>query len=587
MGGLLDRGRPTDRDRRLAVRGRRVDMARLTPHDGEPMKKRIRLTVWAAAFVFTGAAGCAPDVRCPTDWCGTVVVITGAEPSTLLPPFTQFDVEIGISDLLFLKLADLGTDLNTIDPETFGPRLAASWAFEDSLTLRLDLDPAARWHDGTPVTASDVVFTFDMYRDSSIAARARSRISRIASVSARDGRSVEIRFDRAYPESFFDAVYHVRVLPKHLLDTIPRSALATHSIARRPMGNGPFRLTRWNTGELMDFAADSSFFLGRPGPRRIVWRFAGDPSAAATQVLAGEADFLNALRRDDISRVEADERVQVIPYPSVAYAYIVFNLRDPREPSQPHPIFRDRTVRRALAMAVNRSGIVRAVRGDWGNVPPGPVTRALSIWDEDLGAWPFDTTQARTLLDSAGWRDTDGNGIRDRGGQPLRFELVLPNSSNDRQRSAVIVQEQLRRVGVEMVITPLDPGTWIERSTSGQFDANFGARNQDPSPGTILEAWSSAGIGADNWAQYVNPTVDSLFRAALETYDPDAAVAAWRDAIRRINQDTPAIWMYSPVQAAAVHRRILNPSIRPDEWWATLWTWRVSPNALLARDVIN
>jgi peptide/nickel transport system substrate-binding protein len=99
--------------------------------------------------------------------------VSGAEPTTLLPPLTQFDVEIVITDFLFLKLAAIGDELNTVDPGTFAPRLARQWTFEDSLTIRFALDPAARWHDGRPVTGADVVFTFDVYRDTLVNALAR------------------------------------------------------------------------------------------------------------------------------------------------------------------------------------------------------------------------------------------------------------------------------------------------------------------------------------------------------------------------------------------------------------------------------
>ncbi len=515
------------------------------------------------------------------------MVVSGAEPTTLLPPLTEFDVEIAISDLLFVRLADIGADLNTVDPATFTPALARSWRFDDSLTIRFALEPNVRWHDGTPITAEDVAFTYGIYRDTLVNARARQRLDRITSVEAVDANTVVFRFSSPYPEQFYDAVYHMRILPRHQLAAIPRAGLSSDPVSRDPVGSGPFRVRTWVVGESIDLSADSTFFRGRPGPRRIVWRFVADPAAAATQLVAGEADFLNAMRRDDLSSIEGSDDLRVELVPSLAYAYIAFNFRDPEDRTRPHPIFASRTVRQALSMAVDRQAIVRAVRGEYGHVPEGPVTRPLWIWDASVRALPYDTTRARRLLMQAGWRDRDDDGVLDRNGRVFQFELIVPTTSNDRQRSAVIVQEQLRRLGIVVAITPLDVPTWIERAQNGTADAYYGARTQDPSPASIEEAWSSAAIGGANWGRYANSEVDRLIRRAIETFDVETARASWHEAIARINDDPPAIWMYSPITAAGLHRRLENVSIRADEWGSTIWSWNVSPARYIDRDLLN
>lgn len=565
-----------------------MDLARLSVrrHLRIAMKARITASAQVLATLFSFCA-CGSEATCADQWCGTVVVVSGAEPTTLLPPLTQFDVEIAIADLLFLKLADVGDELNTVDPATFVPSLARQWEFQDPLTLRFTLDPSARWHDGRPITGQDVEFTFDVYRDTLINALARQRLDRIASVTAVDSHTVVFRFSTPYPEQFYDAVYHMRVLPRHALAAIPRSSLSLDPRSRNPVGSGPFRLSRWVTGEVMDFEADSAFFLGRPGPRRIVWRFTADPATSVTQLLAGEADFLNAMRSDDVPRVRADDALRVILVPSLAYAYIAFNFRDPAYPARPHPLFGSREVRRALSMAVDRKAIVRAVRGEYGFVPEGPVTKPLWIWDDRLAALPYDPAQARRILDEQGWGDTNGDGLVERDGRPFRFELIVPSTSNDRQRSAVIVQDQLRRIGVDMMVTFLDVPTWIDRAQSGHADAYYGARTQDPSPASIEEAWSSRGIGEANWGRYANEEVDRLLAEALESFDVEHARATWHEAMARINADAPAIWVYSPIAAAGVHRRLEGVSIRPDQWGATIWRWRVSPSGYIDRDLLK
>lgn len=499
----------------------------------------------------------------------------------------QGDVANAIVDLLFLKLAEIGPDLNTLGDSGFAPRLARSWSWQDSLTLRFELDPLARWHDGKPVTAGDVEFTFAIYRDTLVNSPQRPLLDRIVRVKAASPTTVVFRFDRFYPEQFFDAVHHMRILPRHWLDTIPRRELAAHPFTRHPVGSGPYRLVRWKRGELIELAGDSLFFLGRPGLRRIIWQVVPDPGVGVTRLVAGEADVLNFLGTpENLARVRQAEHLRTVQYEPNQFAYIGFNLRSPGRLKEPHPLFADRELRRALSLAVNRKGVVEAVLGELGMVPNGPLTPFLWIWSDTLRALPFDSTRARQLLERLGWIDRDRDGVRERGGRRLEFELLVPTTSQLRRRAAVIVQEQLRRVGVTMSLNELDWSTFLSRAASGRFDAIFGAWALDPSPRQIRQYWGSAGIGGFNYQGYQNPEFDRLVESAAATADRARATELWHRAIGLINEDAPGIWVYAPIPTAAVHRRLDNVTLRSDQWAATMWTWSVRRDNLLPRDLI-
>jgi peptide/nickel transport system substrate-binding protein len=538
-----------------------------------------------AASVLSGLclalAACAPEPTCSGDWCGTAVVVTAAEADVLLPVATTQDVGYAIGDLLFLKLADVGPDMSTVGG--FEPELANEWVFEDDRTIRFTLHPDARWHDGAPVTAEDVVFTFDVYRDSVVASTARPRLEGIAAVAARDAHTVVFRFRRPYQDMLFDAVYHMRVLPKHLLDTIPRTALASHPFGRGPVGNGPYRFVRWRAGQSIELTADSAFFLGRPGVRRVIWRFTADVNTAVAQFLAGEADVVNALPPDALQRVRSDDQLRAIPWtPSTIYGYVLFNHRDPVDHDRPHPLFGNRSVRRAVAMAVDRPTLVRAVFGPDGIVAQGPMSPSQWIAHEEYEQVPFDTAGARRALAALGWRDSDGDGVLDKDGAALQFDLVVPNTSTARRRSAEILQEQLRRAGITMTLSLLDFGAFMERGQAHRFDAWFGSYGGDPSPASIAEVWvSDAGY---NYGSYANPVFDDAVRRAQEALDVATARTRWHRAVSIINDDVPAIWIYGSGPSAGVHGRFENVSVRPDNFVATLWQWRVPAARLIDRD---
>jgi peptide/nickel transport system substrate-binding protein len=530
-----------------------------------------RLTELVVAAGALGLVACGREPPCPE--CGVIVIASGADADALLPVFAQ-GTGRQVSDQLFLKLADVGLGANTVGDSGFVPRLAESWIFEDERTIVFRLHAGARWHDGMPVTSADVTFSFAAYRDTLLGAPAGPLLATIDSVRARDERTVAFHFARTYPEQFFDATHHLRILPRHLLDSVPRAAWRTHSLARSPIGSGPFRLAEWRAGELIELVADSAFFGGVPGPSRLIWRIVPDFGVAVTQLVGGEADFVEAVvGPENIERVQAARHVQLVEYPSAAYVYLGFNLRAPRGAGS-HPLLGDRALRRALAAATDREALVRAVLGGWGVVPPGPTTPAVWIAPGAEPQVPFDSGAAARQLDSLGWRDADGDGIRERGGRHLAFDLLIPSSSGIRQRTGVILQEQYRRAGVEVRLVPLEFNVWMDRARAGRFDAMLGAWQVDLSPAGLRELWGSQGIGSSNYGAYASAPFDSLVARATVTADPTASRGLWHEAIQVINDDAPAVWLFSPKTLAGVDRRLENVTLRPDEWWATLWTWR-------------
>lgn len=546
------------------------------------MKHRAVLCVSVAAALL-GACREAP--RCPGDWCGTAVLVS-QEPGVLLPPVTQTDADFWITEMVFSKLAELGSGLNTVGDSGFVPELAEAWTWENPTTVRFRLNPKAHWHDGQPVTAQDVAFTFDVYRDSVVNASARPLLEQIASVTAADSHTVVFRFRRSYPEAFFDAAYQMWILPRHVLDTVPHARLSSHPFGRKPIGSGPYRFVRWTTGESVELAGDSSYFLGRPGLRRVIWRFIPDMPAGVTQLVAGEADAASALVTPELmERLRGAPQLKLTPYSASVYSYIGFNLRAPGRPGSPHALFSDRELRRAVTMAVDRDAVVRAVLGELGEVPSGPFPPWLWIASDSVRPLPFDTAAARRSLDALGWRP-GGDGVRTRNGRRLQFDLLVPASSALRRRGAVIVQDQLKRVGISMQITELDFNAFIDRSQAGRFDAAFLSLFNDPSPRSIRQTWSIAGIGGSNYQRYSNPEFDRLTDQAVAAPDREHGAALWHQAITVINADAPAIWVYVPHPVLVTHRRFVDTALRPDLWTALLWKWRVNPDSLIERDLV-
>jgi peptide/nickel transport system substrate-binding protein len=509
----------------------------------------------------------------------TVVIVSGLEAATPIPTLNTNSVaNQSVTDLLFLPLARLGQDNVTSGDKGFTPVLARSWTRRDSLTLVFEMDTRARWQDGVPVTARDAALALNLARDSTVDPQLALLLRHVVSATAEDDRHLVVRFDEAYDEQLYDAVYHVSPLPAHLVDTIPRGALAQSAFASAPVGNGPYRWGRRVAGQQLELNANDQFFLGRPGPRKVLILAVRDPEAQINLLLSGSADVLPAPGTiATISRVTADTGVQVYPVPSFGVSYISFNQRDPADLARPHPILSDPDVRAAIVKALDRRAMVEATFGPWAAVPEGPVPQLSWIRDPAFRPAPADPAGARALLRARGWVDTDGDGILDKGGKPLSLGLNFPGPSAPRAQMALQVQEQLRQVGIRIELNRLDFAVWAERRDRGSFDLDFANATMDPSPAGLVQSWSCAGRGGANKAYYCDPKVDSLLAQALRAPRKEA-LALYRQAVRTIVADAPAVFLFAPTTPMAVSNRIRHVELVPVAPWSALWRWNPGPS---------
>ncbi len=566
-------------------------MSPLSPRP--PPSFRLARAAAAALLALLPLAGC--ERAAPSDGDaatgGTVVIAAAAEPSSLLPVVTTLPQATAIYSQLFDRLAELDSTLNTVGDAGFTPRLAKSWEWaRDSLSVRFALDPRARWHDGTPVTARDVAFSFRLTTDPRLDSPVAPLLANVDSVSAPDSATAVLWFARRSPQQFFDAVYHLYVLPEHLLRAVPPGQVATSAFARQPVGSGRFRFGRWERAQRVELEAVRDHWRGRPSLDRVVWAFAPDFGTATIRLLGGDADFLENLRPETLGEMSRNRALRLVPYPSLDYGFLQFNLRAADGSGAAHPLFADRELRRALTMGVDRERVVRNVFDSLAYAAVGPVPRAVFPDWKQLRQIPYDVARARALLDSLGWTDADGDGVRERGGVPLAFSVVVPTSSQIRQRLAGLVQEQLRALGARVTVEPLDIGVFVERLNDRRFDAAMGGWKADPSPANIRQTWGMIGArttGGSNYGSYESPAFDAAVDSALNASAPAKSRAHWLRAYQTIVDDAPAIWLFEPRLVAGAHRRIRLQGLRADGWWAELDRWSIPLGERIGRDRIG
>jgi peptide/nickel transport system substrate-binding protein len=203
------------------------------------------------------------------------------------------------------------------------------------------------------------------------------------------------------------------------------------------------------------------------------------------------------------------------------------------------------------------------------------MSRILWIMDSTMAPPPFDTALAGPMLDGAGWpRGSDG--MRRRGGASLTIDILVPASSIARRNLAQVVQEMWRKAGIRATVTSVDFPVFQERLRTGRFDTR-GSWLDEPSPRSLGDQWTTAGIGILNYTGYRSSAFDSLFRRAA-TFQGGLPLArqAWREAIAQLNADVPGIWLYTPMNTAAVARRLGTVSIDPYSWLSRLPEWSLT-----------
>jgi peptide/nickel transport system substrate-binding protein len=509
---------------------------------------------------------------------GTVVIAGFADPDNLLPPLGRTLASKAVSDLLFDRLADIGPALNTVGDGGFEPRLARSWEWSrDSLSITLHLDPRARWHDGKPVRASDVRFAFGLYTDPGVSATGGADLhGAVDSVSVSDSLTCTAWFKHKTPEQFFVLVSTLIPLPEHLLSAVPRDSIREAAFDRAPVGDGPFRFVRWDAKSRLEIAAVDSFYRGRAKLDRVIWSIAPEMQTATQKLLAGEADFLEALTPPAAAQAAKTPTVKVQPYSSFDYGFLRFNLHDGKS-AKPHPILGDRALRRALTQALDRQLLVRSVFDTLAHVGLGPFVRAQWTSDTSLSQLSFNRGAAVRTLDSLGWREGP-DGMRVKNGKPLQFTLLRPSSSKSRELVAVLIQEQLRQIGVSVKIEPLDFSAFMARANKRDFDAIMDGVHTSPSPAGIRESWSSSGIengAGPNYGGYSNPKFDAAVDSAVSAMNASAAKAHYRTAYQTIIDDAPAIWLFEPVAVAGFSKRLNVEALRADGWWLGVPGWSI------------
>ncbi|HUQ98879.1 MAG TPA: peptide ABC transporter substrate-binding protein [Gemmatimonadaceae bacterium] len=546
------------------------------------MKMRARLV----PFVVVCVAACGVSIPGDaSDRGGTIVIATASDADALFPPAALTVEARQATELIYEYLADAGPSMNTAGDDGFVKELASGWVWSpDSSRISFTINPRAKWQDGQPVTSRDVAFSYDVYKDPAVASGMEEDLADIDSVSTPDASTAVFWFARRTSHQFFNAASLMLILPEHLLGRIDRDSLRAVATRGKPVGSGRYRLGSWVKGAHFELDAIKDHYRGEAGPQRLIWSVTPEYRTAVTRLLGGEADVFANVRHETINDL-AKKNFNVVSLPGMDYVFMQLNLRD-QSGTRPHRLFASRDMRRAVTMALDRSSMVKNLFDTLASVSIGPTVRAFPSTDPAITQLPYDRAGAERILDSLGWKRLAPGRTRTRDGTPLRFSLLVPVSSMSRMRMAVMIQEQLKRVGVDVRVEQMDFSAFTTRQAARSFDAVLASWHVGSSPSGVRETWTTdaAKKGGLNYGSYSNPAFDKLVDSALSASSLPVERSYFRRAYQMIVDDAPAVWLYEPRSVMAIHKRIHITPMRPSAWWLDVGSWRIPASEQLERD---
>ncbi len=501
---------------------------------------------------------------------GTVVTGWTTEPLGV-NDLTVATTAIG-SEVLFRTLQHLVEEQPdfTEHPATFAPQLAESWEWsDDHKTLTFHLRENLVWSDGAPLTAEDVHWTWQAQIHPAVSWESAYMKEAIRDVEVVDPRTVRFHFTRVYAKQLLD-VNEGLILPKHLWSQIPFEKWRESGdwFKQHMVSAGPFKIASWSPEQEMVLVRNERHWeKDRPYLDRVILRVVPDASSLITQFLNGEIDFIAQVSPNDAARIKANPDLSVVEFWSNLYVAIAWNPR--------RPPFADPEVRRALTLAIDRQAIVDTLLpGGNGRVGVSPILQSVWAHDKTLEPWPYDPAEARRILAAKGWKDSDGDGILDRDGKKLSFELTSNAGNQMRTDGAVMVQQQLRKVGIEAKPRILEFNALVTDTRDGDFDAAFMGFSIDTSLDLSGNFHTKSIANGDNFFQYSNPEVDRLIDLAASKRDFADAEPELHQIERLIHRDQPVTFLWESKRLAAINKRVhgAQPNLQAglfhlQDWW--------------------
>jgi peptide/nickel transport system substrate-binding protein len=520
--------------------------------------------------VFLGAllAACGGGDRSGGNGGGTVIVglrsdLAGINPVTYTDQYTG---EL-INYALFTPLVQYEADLQV------KPHLAESWELTGDTGVVFKLRSDVMWHDGQRVTVEDVKFTFDLAKDPATASGIGSVfLSDVDRAEVVDSTHIRFHFARPHAQALED--FWWAPVPKHLLQGIAPAEMKNAPFNRQPVGSGPFKFSDWQAGQRIVLVPNPDFTPGLGGPaiaQRVVLRIVPEAPTMLTELKTAGVHVDIPVLPDQLPQIKSDQSLKLFSFQGRTVYYIGWNNQ--------RPPFNSAVVRRALALALNRQEIIDVLLTGEGAIASSTVPPSHPLSPQTIQPLPFDAAQAIKLLEQEGWKDGNGDGIREKGGKPFQFTLLSTDNSLNRA-VAEMVQAQLRKVGVDAQLRAMEFQTLRTQHVNRDFDAVFTSWVLDnfqmaAAPMALMHSKNATVKGSANRSSVSIPELDRLIEQASTATDQQVARDAWAKVTEVLKRDQPLTFMYWLNELAAANQSVQDITMDARGEFMSVARWRL------------
>lgn len=527
---------------------------------------------------------------------GTLYLLWWQAPTILNPHLATGGKDYDASRVTYEPLASFNKDgvlvpfLAAEIPSRENGGLAA-----DGKSVTWKLKPDVKWSDGEPFSAEDVKFTFDFVTNSETAATTRSTYSTISNVEALDPTTVKVLFKDVNPAWALPFVgTNGQIIPRHIFKDFIGTKAREAPANLKPVGTGAYRVVEFKPGDIVIYEPNPYFReADKPFFSRVELKGGGDAASAARAVLqTGDVDFAWNLQVEAqlLEQLQAGGKGRILLNPGGSSERILLNRADPNTEvdgerasiKAPHPFFTDQKVRKAFALAVDRATIAAQLYGPAG-IPATNVLLAPPAYASPNTTYEFNLEKAAALLDEAGWKDNDGDGVREKGEQKLA--ILFQTSINPvRQKTQEIIKNALEQIGFQVELKSIDNSIFFSSDptnpdTFNHFYADvqmYTTGNSSPDPGAYMEDWICDEIAqkANQWAggnlaRWCSPEYDKLFVQTRTELDPEKRQALFIQLNDILVEDGVIIPLIHRTFPTGVSTTLTAVELTP--WDSNLW----------------
>jgi len=478
-----------------------------------------------------------------TDYGDLLVTASIGDAMKLNPVLMADSASSDICSRIFNGLVRYGPDMK------LQGELAERFDIKDGgLTIVFTLRKGVKWHDGKPFTAEDVKFTYDTLMAADTQTPYRSNYEMVKSVEVLGPYQVRVRYSRVFSPALES--WAMGMLPAHLLRG---KDINKAPFNRAPVGTGPFKFKEWKTNEKITLEVNKDYFEGRPGLAGLVTRVIPDQPVQFLELQAGNIDEVGLTPDLYVTRAQTPKflsKFRRFNYPSYGYVYLGFNLA--------RPMFKDARVRKAIALAINRSALVKGLLRGHGTEITGPFLPELWAYDQSVKPLPYDVKAAQRLLEEAGWKKDAKTGMLvDAQGKPFRFTIVTNQGNRVREQCATAIQWMLKEAGISTEIRVVAWPTFIaEFVNKRKFDAVILGWSLGLDPDQY-DIWHSSKTAEHeyNFVGYKNTEVDRLLVRGRGTFNLAERTRVYHRIHQIIARDLPYVFLFAPEALVALDNR--------------------------------